>query len=83
MCSSPRFYQQLACSRLLLQLETLCTSKSSVGPHPTIEALFESKDSREAHNKEGNDIISTESPCLVIGSESYKDRMKYSETKDS
>lgn len=54
MCSSPSFYQQLACSRLLLLLESLCARKTSVGPHPAIEALFESKDNREAHNKEGN-----------------------------
>lgn len=54
MCSSPRFRQHLACSCFLLLLESLCTSIISVGPHPAIEALFESKDNCEARNKEGN-----------------------------
>lgn len=41
-------------SRLLLLYELSCTRIIPVGPHPTIEALFETKDNFEAHNEEGN-----------------------------
>lgn len=44
----------LACSRLLLLFKFSSARIISVGPNPAIEALFETKDNGEAHNKEGN-----------------------------
>ena len=49
MCSGPKSFQ----SSLLLA-EFSCSRVISVGPNPAIEALFETKDNCEAHNKEGD-----------------------------
>ena len=51
--SSSQLSQQLEWSRKLLLSVFSCTRIIPVGPHPAIEALFETKNNGEADNEEG------------------------------
>lgn len=56
--------QQLICSQFFLLSVISCTRIVSVGPHPTIEALFETKHNCKNHNKDGNST--TNSPEVAL-----------------